>query len=241
MHRDLSKKLVSSVRTDDPAEFFLMKQVLDLAAGSLPNDGSLPAGDALNGFRLAQSCLFEMRQGRRNLRADGVLYRGHLAWLTGEQLGALQQELEQQQPRAVRARWGQHIARGGPVARSIAGAPELRALVEDQAGPVLDEVEITSIFYDEPGAEIRPHVDTDKFSVNANLLVSHTADRQRRSELVLYPVGEAPQRLVFEAGELLLFYADTIVHARTPIAEGERVRAISFGFRLRDELRHHAI
>lgn len=242
MTRALSQKLLATLSPDDEATFFQLKELLGIAAGGVPNDGTLPSDPAaLGGFRLAQNCLFELRRGRKNLREDGILYKGRPSFMTDELVAALQVEMEQLQLSAVRDRWQQFLSKGGPVVRSVVEHPELRALVIELAGPVLDKAEATCLFYDVPGAEIRPHVDVDQFCVNANLMIAHTAQGARSSDFVLYPVGGEPRRLHFEPGEFLLFYADCIVHARTSISPGEKVRAVSIGFRPANELHYDEI
>ncbi len=227
---------------DDTAAFFQLKELLGIAAGGIPNNGTLPTEPGLlGGFRLAQAALYELRQGRKNLREDGILYKGRPAFMTDDLLQAMQREMEEQQQTAIRDRWQQFLARSGPVVQSVADHPALRAMIDDLVGPVQQHAEITCLFYDAVGAEIRPHVDVDQFSVNANVLVSHTAASRRESEFVLYPVEGEPRRLHFEPGELILFYADCIVHARTPIAEGEKVRAVSIGFRPHNELHYDEV
>lgn len=235
-HRILGRKLVASAGTDDLATFFEFKELLGIAAGGMPNDGTLPSDPAtLGGFRLAQACLFELRRGRKNLREDGILYRGRPDFITDEVLRGLQAEMEAQQPTAMRDRWQQHLAPAGPKVQAIVDHPGLRQLVTELVGPVLPRPDATCLFYDHAGAEIRPHVDVDQFCVNANLMIAQSGETCS-SDFVLYPVEGDPQRLRFLPGELLIFYADCIVHARTPIAEGEKVRAVSIGFRPENEL-----
>src|SRR5690606_22409092 len=100
MHRTLGRKLLAEMALDDTAAFFQLKELLGIAAGGIPNNGTLPTEPGLlGGFRLAQAALYELRQGRKNLREDGILYKGRPAFMTDDLLQAMQREMEEQQDR----------------------------------------------------------------------------------------------------------------------------------------------
>jgi len=237
MASNLSDKLLNSFNLKDETSFFKLKELLDIAARALSNDGVLPSDpNKLAGFSLAQECLIGLRKGRKNLTRDGILYKGRPSFITDDLLQALQYEMEELRSTAKLDRWDQYISQPGPLIRGISESKELLNLVQELVGPVHKEVDTTCMYYDKAGAQIPPHVDVDNFSVNANLLITHKVGGEQKSDFILYPVGSDPHRLIYRPGDLLIFYADCIVHSRTPIAKGEKVHAVSIGFRPMGEL-----
>ncbi|NVB36538.1 hypothetical protein G6O69_01750 [Pseudenhygromyxa sp. WMMC2535] len=225
----LAARMLEALEIDSAEDFFAAKELLELAVAAMPIDGRLPTdAPALAGFRLAQAMLFQLRGARPGLGDDGVLWRGRPSFLTPERFAALEREFATGQARAVHDRWGQHLAKGGPVVEALLHDPELVELVSTHVGPLSPQRQASCIYYDSEGAHIRPHIDTDRFCINANLLVSH--EGERRSSLVVYPLAGEPRLIALEPGELVLFHADCVVHARTPLGPEERVWALSLGY-----------
>jgi hypothetical protein len=227
----LSAKLLDKFDLTDPDQFFALKNLLGITVSGLPGDATLPTDPGeLRSFRIAQECLFALREGRPRLAPDGIIWKGRPDFVTDELLRALQIEMEAERPAAIIQRWGQFVSAGGPIAQELARSPVMRRFVEDLIGPVAKVGIASCLFYDSAGAYIRPHVDTDVFSVNANLMIRHIASDTKSSQLWTYPVGGEPKPVTLEPGELVLMYADCVVHARTPLSEGEAVRTITVGF-----------
>lgn len=233
----LSAKLLDKFDLSDPDQFFALKNLLGITVSGLPGDATLPTEPAeLRSFRVAQECLYALRRGRPRLAPDGIIWKGRPHFVDDELLRALQHEMEQERPAAIIQRWGQFVSAGGPIAQGLAQSAEMRRFVEDLVGRVAKVGIASCLFYDSAGAYIRPHVDTDVFSVNANLMIDHVASGRRCSQLWTYPVGGEPKPVPLEPGELVLMYADCVVHARSPLAEGEAVRTITVGFQPTSEV-----
>jgi hypothetical protein len=227
----LAVRIVNALGIGTAADFFAAKELFELTVGSAPIDGTLPADPGeLAGFRLAQAALFQLRAHRKNLTRNGILWRGRPDFLTDKRLDEIRAEVSARRPQAVHDRWGQYLAEGGDLVKRLLESRELRAFVESHVGRLAPVGRASCIFYDQEGAYIRPHVDTDGFSVNANLILDHVCSGQQRSQLIVYPLAGESEPVRLQPGELVLFYADCIVHARTPLSLGERVCAISFGF-----------
>ncbi|MEA2195012.1 MAG: hypothetical protein QOG42_1446 [Solirubrobacteraceae bacterium] len=120
--------------------------------------------------------------------------------------------------------------------------PAARALVRDRGWHAICRRELSFeprppyyasyLYYDRPGAGIVPHVDDPEFAVNVLFMVSRSgpAGGGAGSATVLHPPGEEPLRLVLAPGEAVLLEADGLVHAREPMAPGERVTVLTMGF-----------
>ncbi|MEO8181036.1 MAG: hypothetical protein ABI895_19545 [Deltaproteobacteria bacterium] len=229
----LSSKLLDKFDLADPEQFFALKNLLGITVSGLPGDASLPTDPGeLRSFRIAQECLFQLRKGgpRPRLTPDGIIWKGRPAFMTDGLLQSLQEEMEVERPAAIIQRWGQLVSAGGPIAQGLAQSPETRRFVEELVGPVAKVGIASCLFYDSPGASIKPHVDTDVFSVNANFMIRHGGSGATTSQLWTYPVGGQPHPIPLEPGEMVLMYADCVVHARTPLSAGETVRTITVGF-----------
>jgi len=229
--RALAAKLIESLGIATASDHFAAKEFFELTLAAMPADGSLPTDSAqLTGIRVAQEGLHQLRKHRRGLTEDGVLWIGRPDFLSDDRLQGIREELESRRPLAFEHRMGQFLCAGGEAVTHLLESKELHGLVESFVGPLTSKRQASCLYYDREGACIRPHVDTDLFCVNANLIVEHTGYTERRSQLIVYPLGGQPRPVVLSPGELVLFYADCIVHARTPLIARERMRVISFGF-----------
>jgi hypothetical protein len=122
---------------------------------------------------------------------------------------------------------GQCSSHGGPRAVAWAYSDELLAMVPAN----ITEISHCFLYYDTEGAHIKPHVDIEHFSINAILMLVHSAQLRRTSQLVLYPPDAEPERIFLEPGEMIIMHASRLRHERTPVSKGEVVRLISVGMR----------
>lgn len=235
--RILAAKLIESLNIETASDHFTAKEFFELPLLAMPADGSLPTDPAqLMGFRVAQEALHQLRKHRRSLTDDGLLWIGRPHFLDDNWLHEIRVEMEARRPLAFEHQRGQYLGEADNAVTRLLESRELRDLIESFVGPLNSTRQASCLYYDREGACIHPHVDTDLFCVNANLIVEHTGDAQYRSQLILYPLGKQPHPVPLSAGELILFYADCIVHARTPLSASERVRAISLGFQPENEV-----
>ncbi|GIG68354.1 hypothetical protein [Phytomonospora endophytica] len=177
----------------------------------------------------AAHTLTDTRATRSLGRDDGVFHLGRPGWLTGELFDGLLRESREQRAGAEKIR-EQHFAELGPVGCSLRESDELRNYVETNAG-----VSATASgkgnyrYYDIPHSHVVPHIDTDQFALNVIVMLEHDWVSERRSGLLLFPHGKDPVTVLLEVGEVILFYARRVIHARTPISDNNDERAVNLG------------
>jgi len=194
----LALRLLEGLGIERQKGLFDAKAFFELAVASAPIEGVLPSQpDDLLGFQLAQNALYEMRANRPNLRTDGVLYIGRPSFLSDELLTAITDELEAKRVSAKHDRWGQFLGKPGPHVRSLLSSRMLGEFVESFVGQTCVDRRASCIYYDRAGAHIRPHVDTDHYGVNANLLVKHSG-ANLKSKLIIYTVGGEPKEMLLK-------------------------------------------
>lgn len=170
-------------------------------------------------------------QGHARMTPNGVCYRGRPDFMTDDYLAAIQREAaEVVRPRALWQR-GHMLGLGGPLADELARSTVLRDLVEEHAGPVVTTEIASYLFYDEEGAGLRAHVDTDVFSLNVNIMLRHDAEKAQKSHLFIFSVdGKTREEVLLSPGEIIITFGDSIVHGRAPLAAGETVSILTIGF-----------
>jgi hypothetical protein len=161
-------------------------------------------------------------------RADGVFFVGRPGWLTDGVLADLRAESRAMRPGASQFNV-QHYADVGPVARALCGSSEMLEFVGEHAAPARHSGEANYRYYDIPQSHMPPHVDTEAFWFNVTIMLEHSFGEQRRSVMLLFPHGPDPVTLVLEPGEVILFRAKDLVHARTPIADDNQEFAANLG------------
>jgi hypothetical protein len=209
------------------AEQANLKLILGLSAGHLvpEQDPRSRRGRVAVSEALELLCPYEVANPR------GAQFRGRPQLLTDELLATLIAESEEVGATAVP--FDEHyLGCGGPVADSLATSAELTALVRSVV-PGAEPTGIASyLFYKDAGQGIIPHIDTDIFSLNVLLMLAHEtpADATSSSALYMHFPDGTEERFQLTPGEVVIFLAGTQAHSRTPIAEGERVTILTFGF-----------
>lgn len=210
-----------------PAEQANLKLILGLSAGHLVPEKNPRAarGRVAVSEALELLCPYEVTDPR------GAQYRGRPELLTDQLLATLTAEAEKVGVTAVP--FDEHyLGCGGPVADELATSPELTALVRSVV-PGAEPTGIASyLFYRDAGQGIIPHIDTDIFSLNVLMMLAHDtpADAATTSALYMHYPDGTEERFQLTPGEVVIFLAGTQAHSRTPIAEGERVTILTFGF-----------
>lgn len=210
-----------------PAEQANLKLILGLSAGHLVPDSDPRAerGRFAVSEALELLCPYDVADPR------GAQYRGRPELLTDELLATLIAEAEEVGTTAVP--FDEHyLGCGGPVADELASSPELTALVRSVV-PGAEPTGIASyLFYKDAGQGIIPHIDTDIFSLNVLMMLAHEKpeDAATTSALYMHYPDGSEERFALTPGEVVIFLAGTQAHSRTPIAEGERVTILTFGF-----------
>lgn len=213
-----------------PAEQANLKLILGLSAGHLvpEQDPGALRGRVAVSEALELLCPYEVADPR------GAQFRGRPEFLTGELLATLIAEAEEVGATAVP--FDEHyLGCGGPVADKVATSAELTALVRSVV-PGAEPTGIASyLFYRDAGQGIIPHIDTDIFSLNVLLMLAHdipagATSAELPSALYMHYPDGTDERFQLTPGEVVVFLAGTQAHSRTPIAEGERVTILTFGF-----------
>jgi hypothetical protein len=160
----------------------------------------------------------------------GVYYHGRPGWMTDDLLVALQSEAAVQRPDARLIKRQFHVA-AGPCGSGLARSPEMLGLIARHAVPAIADGPANYLYYERPGDGIDPHVDTHEFDLNTLVLLAHSWQSEQASRLVLFPHGPE-RRLEFPLapGELVLFRATGVIHARSGVAEGETVCNLGIGY-----------
>jgi hypothetical protein len=139
--------------------------------------------------------------------------------------------------RADAIKHDQHfLACGGRLADELAVCADLVALVKSSAGPVRATGTASYIYYDIPGQNICPHIDTDVFSINAILMLRHDYSDDPKSFLEIYPQNQPCESILLIPGEMIIFWADSVVHARSSVGLAETVNILTIGFQPTESL-----
>lgn len=160
--------------------------------------------------------------------ADGVYYLGRPGWLTAKMLADLQQEAEDQRPHAEKLH-AQYYGAMGPAGRALMSSAELESFVTEKAVTAHASGFANYQYYDSGPSHIKPHVDVDDFALNVLIMLKHCYTSAPRSALLLFPHGPQPVTLLLQPGEVILFNAKGVIHARTPISGHDDEQIINMG------------
>ncbi len=230
----MSDQLADKFRTFNDglseAEKANFKLLLGLAAGGLtpgfrrPDDaGTARALDAVT------DTLATLQPYRNRISRNGIAYRGRPPLMSHELLESLRTEARAVRPTA--RRFDEHfLGCGAPIANRLAVSEELSAFVRSHAGEVKPTGVASFLFYDEEGQGIDPHIDTDIFSLNVLLMLSHDHRPGPASALVVFPPRGQPERIDLAPGEMVIMFAGSITHGRERMRRGEAVSILTFGF-----------
>ncbi len=162
---------------------------------------------------------------------NGIVYRGFPDWLNNDLLLKLQQEAKIRRLEPL-DRHDHFLGCGGDYADKLSVDNNLVKFVEQQTGRTIKATGIASyLFYDSPGLGIRPHVDTDIFSINLMVMLRHEfKDENSRSATLVFPENGEIEKYQLSVGEAMLMYGGAVVHSRSLISEGENVCLLTIGF-----------
>lgn len=211
----------------DDAEMDNYKLLLGLAAGGLAPTGDVPEEDSKpDAFETVLNCL-------SHIQPSGIVWRGRPDFMNDDLLLRLQQEAIERRESAIFHDHDQYyLGCGGPIANELAKSKDFLDLVSNKSGKGMTATGIASyIYYESEGCGLPPHVDTQTFTMNAILMLSHEYDHaQSPSHLLVYPVNAPAQRILLEPGDLFLFFAGGTIHGREYLKKDEVVNILTFGF-----------
>lgn len=211
-------------------------------------------GDGLRQFRLLADALRQLTPDAEAIPLNGIAYRGRPAWLNGALLRQLQLEAGQRRSLPL-DRIDHFLGCGGARADVLSVSAPVRAFVEAHVGPVAPTGIASYLYYDQPGLGIRPHVDTEVFSINLMLMLRHSCDGDERhaahevhevhdahgahdrhgargapSATVVFPARGEPEYYRLRVGEAMIMHGSAVVHTRSLVQPGERVHLLTMGF-----------
>ncbi|MFD2249592.1 hypothetical protein FHS82_004046 [Pseudochelatococcus lubricantis] len=226
----LSSRILQLSESLNEPERDNLKLLLGMAAGQLiPSDAEEVDSARFEAYKTVASCLARLQPHRDRVPKNGIAWRGRPSFLDHAMLNSLREEATRERQSALRH--DEHfLGCGGILANELASSTDLLSLVEGVAGSVAATGTASYIYYDEPGQNICPHIDTGIFSVNALFMLRHDFVDRPLSSLQLYPVDAPRETLQLEPGELIVFWADSVVHARTSVGPGEVVNILTVGF-----------
>ena len=205
------------------SEYHNYKTVLALASGGLIR---ADRGSSQAALSVATNVLAASRNRPKSARF-GIAWQGRPEFLTVGKLENLIQESRQSQSRATRVE-DHKVVPGGEVAKEFAQCEAFLQLVTRYAGSAVSTDRSTYLYYDEIGMGIDPHIDNPEFAVNAILMLEHK-HKELPSALTFYE-GADSRSVHLQSGELIIFFADSVVHARERMKEGEFLAVVAFGF-----------
>jgi hypothetical protein len=225
----LSQRLVGLSSSLTGPERSNLKLLLGMAAGGLIRDGEAPdTGVAATAFDTTTTCIAGLQPHRLDMPENGVVYQGRPAFMTDDLLASLNAESLNVRDQAMRFD-DHYVTTGAPLARQVALSDQLSTLVGERVAHIRPTAKANYLYYDEPGLGIEPHVDNEGFSLNAIMMLAHEST-SKRSALVLYPPQLPAEHVQLAPGEMIIFFADSIAHARERVTDGEKIRIVAFGF-----------
>lgn len=208
-----------------PAEQANLKLLLGLSAGQLASDSDTGRARAEVTRTLDLLCPYEVAD------PHGLQYRGRPEFLTDELLAQLQQDARDIAERAVP--FDEHyLGYGSAAADALSTSEELSTFLADIVPSAVPTGVASLLYYRDEGQGIRPHVDTDIFSLNVLLMLDHEypSGLEQPSALQMHYADGTVERVQLEPGELVVFLAGTQAHSRSPIVQGEHVTILTLGF-----------
>jgi len=206
------------------SEYQNYKTVLALASGGLIR---APRSDNAGSALTVATDLLAASRKRAESASFGVAWRGRPDFLTDKILQDLRDESRRLRPRAYRVE-DHKVVHSSHIAKEFAQSAKFLEFVKLHAGGVVSTERATYLYYDEVGMGIDPHIDNPEFALNAILMLEHKYS-ESPSALTFYQ-GNDKRRVHLHPGELILFYADSVIHARERMKDQEFLAVVAFGF-----------
>lgn len=162
---------------------------------------------------------------------NGIVYRGKPFWVNDSLLQQLQIEALIRRAKPL-DRVDHFLGCGGACADLLATSKEVISFVSHYAGLVKPTGIASYLYYDKPGLGIRPHVDTDVFSVNLILMLKHQFESETEpSATLVFPESGETEKYRLSVGEVMIMYGGAVVHSRSIIGINENVQLVTIGFK----------
>jgi hypothetical protein len=227
---NLKEKLESFAESLTPHERAGLKLILANAVAESADENFLSEDSAeAIAYKTSVASICRLQPHKDIVPYNGVVYMGRPDFLTDNVLEVLQSEAELYRKEAVR--FHSHlVVTDAPEAKKISKSKALSGLISGVTKGVVSTGKANYIYYDEAGMGIEPHIDNEDFSLNVILMLKHK-HADARSALVLYPYNRDAEKIFLKPGEMIAFFADSIIHAREKMSVNEQVTISAFGFK----------
>jgi hypothetical protein len=220
--RALTSRLARALDARGDTDLRTLEVLLNYAPGALAGDCAVPTYPLL---RLAWDVLVELFP---RLDPASVHPLGRLARVDDRLLRRLRRES------AAGVEVGRRASgrRPGPAGRALAvDRALLRAMERVLGRPLAPGYQARTLFYVRKGDLVWPHPDDPKYAANLLLCLDRRLPRgaPRGSAFVAYLPNGRVERHELEPGEALVMESG-LVHAREPVARGERVVLLSIQY-----------
>ena len=230
MSPGLSNKLLEFAEALSLAEKDNLKLLLgEAASGLLVERASASTPSEDEALTASLSVLRGLQRHADRIPRNGITWRGRPGFLGSDLLSALCAEALKGRPSAIQE-GGYMLGCGGPVADRLASSDDVVSFIGQHAGEVRPTSIASYLYYEQPGDGLDPHVDTDVFALNMIMMLRHDAKGGRHSRLVVHDLDGKPNKIELVPGECVLLFADSVVHGREAMAEGETVTLLTIGF-----------
>lgn len=166
-----------------------------------------------------------------NIPKNGIVYKGFPSWVTDDLTLSLQNEASCRRHEPL-DRIDHFLGCGGDIADALAVRKEVVEFVEKNVGINVIPTGISSyLYYDSPGLGIKPHVDTDVFSINLMLMLKHDcSDCCEPSATLVFPEDRDTEYHRLRVGQVMIMYGGSVIHSRSIIEKDENVTLLTIGF-----------
>lgn len=227
---NLVDSVVGYANEIDGVDLACLRGIISNVVQKLCPDGEFPSDETeKKQFQQAIRMLAPM-QGHENLKSNGVCYFERPSFMTDEYLDTLIQEATDVRKRAIKQR-GHLVGVGGKLGDKLATSTQLKDIVESYACAVNPTGVVSYMYYEDKGACLNAHVDTDVFSINVNIMLEHSGSQELLSHLYIFTTDGASKEIIrHKPGEIVITYGDSIVHGRAPLGDNENVTLLTIGF-----------
>ena len=229
----VSVQMSEFIRCLSPEERQVMKSLLsDQIVDFFDSSNSLLVNESMTveRFHLLAEMLKHITPHSDTIPVNGIAYYGHPAWITAELLTNLQEEACQRRDQPL-DRVDHFLGCGGSIADALSVSSEVLEFVTEHVGLVSPTGIASYLYYDRAGLGIRPHVDTEVFSVNLMLMLRHECkEGLEPSATVVFPAHSEPERYHLQVGEVMIMHGSSVIHTRSIVQHGENIHLLTIGF-----------
>lgn len=184
----------------------------------------------LRRFHLLAELLRTLTPNSADIPANGIVFRGFPEWLSVAALARLQEEAWSRRDQPL-DRTDHFLGCGGKFADLLSVDPQLLNFMHSIIGPTQATGIASYLYYDHAGLGIRPHVDTEVFSVNLMLMLRHEWEACKTpSATVAFPAHAEPEEYRLRIGEVMVMHGSSVIHTRSLVQQGEDIHLLTIGF-----------